>query len=299
MAPSRQAACAAVGNVGAGGYGVREVADATGIPASRVRGLVRRGLLSPTRGPHGGWRFSFQDMALLKTTQRLLDAQVPPRKAYAALAELGAALARDGNGAALCGLSLTAAGDAVVVREGGGLWDARTGQGQLPFNAERRAGTVYTLGQRSAPIGARASHVADANAEELDSDDWYNLGLELEETAPRKAPHAYTQAIALNPENSDAHVNLGRLWQVQGDLKRAKRHYQMALRGAPNHQLALYNLGTIFDELDEPDQALAYYRQAPDVPDAHYNSARIFEMRGDEVGSRRHMRRYRGLVEAE
>ena len=281
------------------GYGIQEVTDATGLPASRVRGLMRRGLLSPVRGPRGDWRFSFQDMALLKTTQRLLDAQVPPRKAYAALAELRAALAKGGDGEALCGLSLTAAGDAVVVREGDGLWDVHTGQGQLPFNVERRAGAVYTLGQRSAPIGARASHAADVNAEGLDSDDWYNLGLEFEETAPRKAPHAYGQAIALNPENADAHVNLGRLWQVQGDLKRAKQHYQMALRSAPDHQLALYNLGTVFDEIDEPDQALAYYRQAPDVPDAHYNSARIFEMRGDEMACWRHMRRYRGMVEAE
>lgn len=297
--PQREAAPAPERRAATDGYGIREVTDATGMPASRVRGLMRRGLLSPARGPHGDWRFSFQDMALLKTTQRLLDAHVPLRKACAALAELRAALAEGGAGEALCGLSLTAAGDAVVVREGDGLWDARTGQGQLPFNVERRAGTVYTLGQRSAPIGARASHVADANAEELDSDDWYNLGLEFEETAPRKAPHAYGQAIALNPGNADAHVNLGRLWQVQGDLKRAKRHYQMALRGAPNHQLALYNLGTVFDEIDEPDQALVYYRQAPDVPDAHYNSARIFEMRGDEVACRRHMRRYRGLVEAE
>ena len=297
--PPPQAAPAPERRAATDGYGIREVTDATGLPASRVRGLMRRGLLSPVRGPRGDWRFSFQDMALLKTTQRLLDAQVPLRKACAALAELRAALAEAGDGEALCGLSLTAAGDAVVVREGDGLWDARTGQGQLPFNVERRAGTVYTLGQRSAPIGARASHVADANADELDSDDWYNLGLEFEETAPRKAPHAYGQAIALNPGNADAHVNLGRLWQVQGDLKRAKRHYQMALRGAPNHQLALYNLGTVFDEIDEPDQALDYYRQAPDVPDAHYNSARIFEMRGDEVACRRHMRRYRGLVEAE
>ena len=286
---------------GLDGYSTREVADATGLSADRVRHLARRGLLKPSRGGKGDWRFSFQDMALLRTTQRLLANDVPPREAFAALADLRESLARDGAGKALCALNLTAAGKSVAVRESDGLWDARTGQGQLPFTAPRATGKVYALGQRGAPKGARASHVADAGAgaDELDSDDWYNLGLEFEETAPRRAPHAYRRAISLNPANADAHVNLGRLFQVQGDLKRAKRHYQMALHCVPKHQLALYNLGTVFDELDEADSALAYYVQAPDVPDAHYNSARICEMRGDEVACRRHMRRYRGMVEAE
>ena len=287
--------------MGADGYSTREVAAATGVSPDRVRRLARRGLLNPSRRGNGDLRFSFQDMALLRTTQRLIEDDVPPRKAFAALADLCESLARDGGDKALCSLSLTAAGDSVVVRESDALWDARTGQGQLRFAPPSPAGKVCALGQRGGPRGARASHVADAgaDADEFDSDDWYNLGLEFEETAPSKAPHAYRRAISLNPTNADAHVNLGRLFQMDGDLKRAKRHYQMALHCAPNHQLALYNLGTVFDELDEADSALTYYGQAPDVPDAHYNSARICEMRGDEVAFHRHMRRYRGMVESE
>ena len=101
----------------------------------------------------------------------------------------------------------------------------------------------------------------------------------------------------MNPGNADAHVNLGRIHQVHGDFKRATRHYQLALNAAPNHELASYNLGTVFDELGEIEAALAYYRQAPNVPDAHYNLARIYELRGDEVSTLRHMRSYKRLVD--
>lgn len=287
--------------IGAGGFSTSEVAQATGLPPGRVRALVRRGLLAPARTSGGAMRFSFQDVAFLRTARRLLGAAVSPRKTLSALGELQRALAKRADGKTLAGLPLAASGDALVLRGSDGLWDARTGQGHLDFAATCAKGKLVAIGRPAPPVGARASHVGvpDTEASERGSDDWYNIGLDLEETAPSKAPGAYRRAIDINPANADAHVNLGRLFQVQGDLKRAKRHYQMALHATPDHQLALYNMGTVFDELDEPDTALGYYEQAPDVPDAHYNSARIFEMRGDEVACRRHMRRYRGMVEVE
>ncbi len=67
----------------------------------------------------------------------------------------------------------------------------------------------------------------------------------------------------------------------------------------PTHQLALYNLGTLFDELEELETALNYYNQAQAIPDAHYNLARIFEIRGDELAALRHIRRYQQLLEAD
>ena len=85
--------------------------------------------------------------------------------------------------------------------------------------------------------------------------------------------------------------------QLKGNLKIAKRHYELALKAVTNHQLAFYNLGTVFDELDETDKAAEYYRRAPSVPDAHYNLARIFELNGDEVSALRHMRSYRQLLD--
>jgi tetratricopeptide (TPR) repeat protein len=128
-------------------------------------------------------------------------------------------------------------------------------------------------------------------------DDWYNLRLDLEEVDPDTAPEAYRKALDLDPRNADAHVHLGRQDQLTGALKRAKRHYELAIAAVPTHQLGHYNMGTLFDELDEIDQAAAYYVKAPSVPDAHYNLARICELKGDEVSALRHMREYRQLID--
>ena len=194
------------------------------------------------------------------------------------------------DGKALTSMRIFADGDSVVVREDDALWDAETGQGRFAF-ADPGAGEVRS-------IAARDERAEDSTAD-FDSDDWYNLGLDFEEVEPTRAPAAYRRAISLNPENADAHVNLGRLLQVRSDLKRAKRHYERALAAVPAHQLAFYNLGTVFDELDELDSALDYYRRAPNVPDAHYNQARIFEMRGDQLAFARHMREYKALMRSE
>ena len=281
-------------------FSTQEAAAAAGLTPTRVRGVVRRGLLSPDRGPARHYRFTFQDMVLLRTVKGLLDA-LPPRRAFAALAHL-----RTHPGRPLSALRLRTVGHHVAVQEAATLWDAETGQGHLPF-AAAQLGEVRPLrhardGGKGGPKAAAAASDAGQGGEgerqegaKLDSDDWYNVALDLEETAPEQAPAAYGRALVVNPRNADAHVNLGRLFQVRGDLKRATRHYQLALHAAPKHQLALYNLGTVFDELDELDAAVGYYRRAAEVPDAHYNLARIFELRGDELRSLRHMREYRQL----
>lgn len=271
------------------GYRTRDAAEVVGLKTRTIRHYVTRGLLVPARGRRGEYRFSFRDLVLLKTAKGLIDADVSSRRTLAALAKLKETVgALDGK--ELTSMRIFAEGDTVVVRADDAVWEVETGQGRFAF-AKPDAGQV-----REFDDGDRGE--ADSTAR-FDSDDWYNLGLDLEEAEPARAPAAYRRAIALNPDNADAHVNLGRLFQVRGDLKRAKRHYQRALRAAPAHQLAFYNLGTVFDELDELDTALGYYCQAPSVPDAHYNQARIFEMRGDQLAFARHIRQYKVLIRNE
>ncbi len=252
----------------------------------QVRHYVRRDLLDPHRGERGEFRFTFQDVVLLRTAKSLLDAQVTTRKAYKVLLKLKSELSHAGP---LSSVKIFADGSNVVVRDDNRVWDAESGQGHIDFSVQELADNVASLANRNLVIAKEA----DA----LDSDEWYNLGLDLEEVDPEKAPDAYRKALELEPRNADAHVNLGRLCQLKGDLKRAKRHYQMALEAVDNHQLAHYNLGTLFDELDEVGQACSYYLKAPDVPDAHYNLSRIYELEGDEVSALRHMREYRQMLD--
>lgn len=270
------------------GYATRDVSELIGLKPEQVRHYVRRGLLDPDRGRRGEYRFSFQDVVLLRTAKGLLDAHVSVRRANRVLLKLKSELH---SVRTLSSVRIYATGNNVVVREEDVVWDAESGQGQLDFAVRELVGEVASLAERNL--------MEAEELEGLDSDDWYNLGLDLEDVDPERAPEAYVKAIAIDPENADAHVNLGRLHQLRGRLKQAKQHYQKALTCVPDHQLALYNLGTLFDELDELDTALDYYNKAQAIPDAHYNLARIFEIRGDELAALRHLRRYQQLLEVE
>jgi len=251
---------------------------------------VRRQLLQPKRGSRGEYRFSFQDVVLLRTAKGLLEARVTPRKANRVLLNLKRNL---GQQRSLAAMRILADGDSVVVRDEQSLWNAESGQGHLDFgNPDPQANAAVTnLAERNL--------IVSKEPEDLSSDEWYNLGLDLEEVEPKRAPDAYRRAIALDPKNADALVNLGRLYQIRGDLKNSKRYYEQALAAVPTHQLASYNLGTVFDELNETERACQFYERAPSVPDAHYNLARICELSGDEVSALRHMRRYRLMLDSE
>ena len=280
------------------------MAELIGFNTDQVRHYVRRKLVHPARGPKGEFRFSFQDVVLLRTAKSLMDASVTTRKAYRALVKLKQDLDQVKN---LSSVRIFANGSRVVVRDDEHVWEVETGQTTLDFDAtdlSAPGGFVELAASRPTEediveIGPRQIAALAKDSDDLDTDEWYNLGLDLEEVEPERAPEAYKQSIRLDPKNADAHVNLGRLYQLKGDLKHAKRHYELALTARPGHQLAYYNLGTVFDELDEMEKASEYYVKAPSIPDAHYNLARIRELQGDEVSALRHMRNYRDLLDTD
>lgn len=269
-------------------YTTQEVSELIGFKPDQVRHYVRRKLLQPLRGERGEYQFTFQDVVLLRSAKGLLDANVSVRKTNKALLKLQSELNQIKS---LAAVRVFADGDSVVVREGSRLWDVETGQGQLDFSVQALTENVANLVDRNLII----TREGDA----LESDEWYNLGLDLEAADADRAPEAYARAIELNPNNADAHVNLGRLLQLQGDLKLAKRHYELALEAVSDHELAHYNVGTVYDELNDAEKAAEFYRRAPGVPDAHYNLSRISEIRGDELSALRHMRQYRQLLDVQ
>ncbi len=270
------------------GYSTKQVAELIGMSPQQIRHYVRRRLLEPSRGKRREFRFSFQDVVFLRTVKGLLAASCTSRQTFKALSKIKTELAPVKS---LSAVRISANGDVVMVHEDNAYWEAESGQAHFDFSVRELASEVAEL--------VRANFGGGKEPDELDSDEWYNLGLDLEEVDPTHAPNAYKEAIRLDPENADAHVNLGRLHQLDGDLKMAKHHYEAALKVRPEHELANYNLGTIFDELEEPSTAAEYYKRAPYIPDAHYNLARIHELEGDEINARRHLRRYQVLVEQE
>src|SRR2546422_215709 len=145
--------------------------------------------------------------------------------------------------------------------------------------------------------GARRTAQAARAAEgDLDAEDWYELGLELEAVEPGEARDAYRRALELDAHHADAHVNLGRLLHEQGLVEEAERHYRLALSANPDLATAAYNLGIALEDLDRPADAVEAYRQAlamdPRLADAHYNVARLYQSLGKEAAAPGHLSRY-------
>ena len=91
-----------------------------------------------------------------------------------------------------------------------------------------------------APLARQAAEKAE-NSDQLTSDDWFDLGVDLEAVSPEDAPAAYLRALELDPSHSDAHVNIGRLLQEAGESAAAEQHYNLALSAEPDNVLAAFN----------------------------------------------------------
>ena len=69
-------------------YGVRDVEKLLRLPRSTIRSLIEAGFVSPERGPRNSWRFSFQDLIVLRTAEALAAANVPRRRITRSVREL-------------------------------------------------------------------------------------------------------------------------------------------------------------------------------------------------------------------
>ena len=69
-------------------YTTRDVAKLLGLSEAQVRSQARVGYLAPDRGPHNAYRFSFQDLVLLRTARALSEARIAPRRIRRALRAL-------------------------------------------------------------------------------------------------------------------------------------------------------------------------------------------------------------------
>jgi DNA-binding transcriptional MerR regulator len=106
-------------------FGVREVEKLLRLPRRTIHGLIKAGFVSPARGPRQAYRFSFQDLIVLRTAQALAAARIPAKRITKSLKELRRHLPAS---MPLSGLSIGAEGDRVVVKEGASRWQAESGQ---------------------------------------------------------------------------------------------------------------------------------------------------------------------------
>jgi tetratricopeptide (TPR) repeat protein len=272
-------------------YTTRDVAKLLGLSEAQVRSHARVGYLSPDRGPRNAYRFSFQDLVLLRAAKALSEARIAPRRIRRALRTLTRQLP---VGRSLSGMRISSEGDRIVVRDGNETWNPESGQLLLDFH-------VADLADRAAPSARRLARRARRSDEPLTAEQWYSLGVDLESAAPQDAKDAYTRAVALDPRHASARVNLGRWLQEDGHPEQAIIEYRAALAAQPRHPTAAFNLGTALEELGRRAEAIEAYRRALDADDrfadAHFNLARLYEQTGKRAAALRHLKAYKALSE--
>jgi tetratricopeptide (TPR) repeat protein len=273
-------------------YTTRDVAKLLGLSEAQVRSQARVGYLAPDRGPRNSYRFSFQDLVLLRAAKALSEARIAPRRIRRALRTLTRQLP---VGRSLSGLRISSEGHRIVVRDGNQMWNPESAQLLLDFH-------VAELADRAAPTARRLARRARRSDEPLTAEQWYSLGVDLESAAPQDARDAYTRAVALDPRHASARVNLGRWLQEDGHPELAVAEYRAALASQPRHPTAAFNLGTALEELGRRAEAIAAYRRALDADDrfadAHFNLARLYEQAGKRAAALRHLRAYKMLSES-
>ena len=225
-------------------YGVREVQKLLHLPRTTIRMLVEAGFVSPARGPRNAWRFSFQDLIVLRTAQALSDAKVPARRIARSMKALRRQLPQ---AMPLSGLSIAAEADRVVVREGTRRWQAESGQYLLAFEASAADGSLRVLERPAVPVAEpdpesyveRASELQaagrHAQAEAVYREALatcgehavlcYNLGIVLEDLDRKiDAVTMYERALSLDPAFADCHYNVALLYEALGKAREAIRH---------------------------------------------------------------------------
>ncbi|WMY11258.1 tetratricopeptide repeat protein [Paraburkholderia phenoliruptrix] len=270
-------------------YSLRSLQSLLGVSRRVLSGLIDAGFVHPSRGRRNELRFSFQDVVLLRTAFQLQSAKVSARKILRALAKLKSELPDE---LPLSGIRITSVGETVAVKSGQAQWDADSGQHLLDFEVAPIRGDVAFLD--SVP---RNQENREEQAEE-----WFALAEQLTETDAVGAEQAYRKVLELSSSpHYDAYTNLGvLLCEAKTRCDEALSIFEDALEHFPEDALLHFNRAVVLEELKRYDAAEAAYQRSieldPTHADAHFNLARLSEIRGDKQGLVRHLSAYRRLV---
>jgi tetratricopeptide (TPR) repeat protein len=267
-------------------YTLRSIEEMLGLGRGVVASLIHAGFVSPTRGARNEYRFTFQDVVLLRTAHHLRSAKIPPRRLLRSLQQLKAKLPAE---MPLTGLRIRAMGNDVAVRNADAQWEADSGQLLMDFEVASAQGTVSFLQRGPLPGDAPAR-----TAEE-----WFSEGEQLEGADRVAAEAAYRGALATAPGHAHAALNLGALLCENGRGAEAIDLYDRAIALSPEQPLLHFNRAIALEDQHRDREALSSYQRclqlAPDLADAHFNAARLHDKLGERQGALRHYSAYRRL----
>ncbi len=118
-----------------------------------------------------------------------------------------------------------------------------------------------------------------------------------------EAAEAFRKALALNPRDNGANTQLGRVLELQGDLKGAIRQYETALQSDPNSRATNYVLGMALLRSGQGQQAIEHLSKTLDpvdekTPGYMRELAAAYRKLGDETHARYYYQRSGGENQA-
>ncbi|BEP64956.1 hypothetical protein GmRootV213_55100 (plasmid) [Variovorax sp. V213] len=266
-------------------YTLRGVVQLLGLTRHAVSKLIELGFVAPVKTPAGTWRFSFQDVVLLRSAHELRAARIPTRQILRSLRQLKATLPAQ---MPLAGIRIKAEGDRVTVRSAHAHWEPDTGQLLLDLSVEPGTGSVSFLFSQQ----GRAPDTADLDA-------LFAQAEALESAAPQAAEATYRQILKEEPGYAHAYLNLGFMLCEAGRCDEAADLYDVGVRHCGDDPLMHYNHAVALEGAGRIQDALASYEKAlqlqPDLADAHQNAALLYAELGHKQLAIRHFSAFRRL----
>lgn len=278
-------------------YTIRSIQEMLGLTRGVILGLVDSGFVRPSRGERNEYRFTFRDVVVLRSAVELRAAGIAPRRILASLRTLKARLPAE---MPVEGLRISAVGNDITVREGGGRRRADSGQLVMDFELAPAEGSSVAFLPRVKPTPPPPEPASRREAEDGgDAATWFVHGEALEANDRGAAEAAYRRALTLDPAFADAYLNLGALLCEARRCAEAVALYDAAVRRFPDDALLHFNRAVALEDQGRPAEALAGYdtslRLDETLADAHYNIARLHEQLGDAKKAVRHFSAYRRL----
>jgi len=102
----------------------------------------------------------------------------------------------------------------------------------------------------------------------------------------------WSRTLQTTPNSTTAHGNLGLVYQDRGQLDEAQRQFEAAIDLSPRNYKNYYNLGLVYFQKGDPQRAVEYFKRSvalnPDCFNCHYNLAMLYHKQGRLDSAIRH-----------
>ena len=117
-----------------------------------------------------------------------------------------------------------------------------------------------------AELGTRAGYEAAVRLEPANAENWYFLGrywqYSLDDPNPSLAISSFRRALSLNPRYSDAWLDLGTVYEFEGDSSAARDAYLQASNAYPASAAVAWRFGNFLLRQGDTQQGFAEIRRA-------------------------------------